>query len=152
MLKRTFRSGLLLLSMLVFILAAFYGKQQYRTIQNPSQPASSKSQSTLGQPDFQHQERKSPLHTAIPQKVYEVLDYVKKYDRAPKGYEGGREFKNRERQLDEKTKAGIRIRYREWDVNPKQQGRNRGRERLVTGDDERAWYTNDHYTSFREVK
>jgi guanyl-specific ribonuclease Sa len=45
-----------------------------------------------------------------------------------------------------------RIEYREWDVRPKAEGRNRGAERLVTGSDGRAWYSADHYRSFLEVK
>lgn len=45
-----------------------------------------------------------------------------------------------------------RIEYREWDVRAKAEGRNRGAERLVTGNDGRVWYTADHYRTFTEVK
>lgn len=88
----------------------------------------------------------------IPAKVYRILNYVRSYHTAPEGYEGGREFKNREHRLQERKPGGRKIRYQEWDVNPKVEGRNRGPERLVTGDDESAWYTNDHYNTFQEVK
>ena len=88
----------------------------------------------------------------IPPKVFEVLDYIRKNNRAPEGYVGGRRFGNFEKLLPEKTKGGKPIQYREWDVNPRQEGRNRGSERLVTGSDDRAWYTRDHYNSFVEVK
>ncbi len=88
----------------------------------------------------------------IPSKVFEVLAYIRRNNRAPEGYVGGRKFGNFEKLLPQKTKAGKAIQYREWDVNPKQEGRNRGSERLVTGSDERAWFTRDHYNSFVEVK
>jgi guanyl-specific ribonuclease Sa len=45
-----------------------------------------------------------------------------------------------------------RIEYREWDVRPRAEGRNRGAERLITDRVGRAWYTADHYRSFIEVK
>ncbi|WP_373512859.1 ribonuclease domain-containing protein [Persicitalea sp.] len=88
----------------------------------------------------------------IPPKVFEVLAYIRKNNRAPQGYVGGRKFGNFEKLLPQKTKAGKPIEYREWDVNPRQEGQNRSSERLVTGSDERAWYTRDHYNSFVEVK
>ncbi|MFB9292215.1 ribonuclease domain-containing protein [Persicitalea jodogahamensis] len=88
----------------------------------------------------------------IPPKVFEVLDYIRKNNRAPEGYVGGRRFGNFEKLLPQKTPAGKPIQYREWDVNPRQEGQNRGSERLVTGSDERAWFTRDHYNSFVEVK
>ncbi|MBU1823188.1 MAG: ribonuclease, partial [Bacteroidetes bacterium] len=88
---------------------------------------------------------------AIPAKVYVVLTHIRKYDRAPEGYVGGRKFGNYEKHLPQTTGDGRRIQYREWDVNPKKEGKNRGAERLVTGSDGRAWYTRDHYNSFTEV-
>ncbi len=80
----------------------------------------------------------------IPQKVYEVLAYIRENDKAPSGYVGGRTFYNREGLLPKNTK------YREWDVNPKIKGKNRGAERLVTSD-QKAYYTSDHYNSFTEI-
>ena len=62
----------------------------------------------------------------IPQRVYDVLKYVKQNGTAPDGYVGGRKFGNYEKQLPQKDENGRRINYQEWDVNPKQQGRNRG--------------------------
>ena len=84
----------------------------------------------------------------VPPKVSRVLLYIRTHDKAPPGYVGGREFKNRERRLEKFTRSGKPIRYREWDVNPKRAGKNRGPERLVTGDDRSAWYTPDHYNTF----
>lgn len=88
----------------------------------------------------------------IPQKVYEVLKYIKENGSAPEGYVGGRKFGNYEKQLPQKDDNGRRINYQEWDVNPKKQGRNRGAERLVTGSDGRAYYTKNHYKSFINVE
>jgi len=88
----------------------------------------------------------------IPQRVYEVLKYVKQNGTAPDGYVGGRKFGNYEKQLPQKDENGRRINYQEWDVNPKQQGRNRGAERLVTGSNDKAYYTKNHYKSFVNVE
>ncbi|MBL7818439.1 MAG: hypothetical protein JNL70_25735 [Saprospiraceae bacterium] len=88
----------------------------------------------------------------IPAKVYRVLQYVREHGQPMEGYVGGRTFQNRERQLVVKDGSGRKIKYQEWDVNPKRNGVNRGAERLVTGSDNRAWYTKDHYQTFVEVK
>jgi guanyl-specific ribonuclease Sa len=78
-----------------------------------------------------------------PLKAHEILQAVQKRHGNPlPGYVGGRIFQNRERRLP----FG---RYREYDVNPRIPGRNRGPERVVieqrTG---KAYYTGDHYVTF----
>ncbi len=88
----------------------------------------------------------------IPQKARDVLAYVRSNNRAMDGYVGGRQFKNLERNLEQRDANGQKIAYQEWDVNPKIEGQNRGAERLITGSDGRAWFTSDHYRSFVEVK
>ncbi len=88
----------------------------------------------------------------IPQKVYDILKYVRENGNAPSGYVGGRKFGNYENLLPKKEAGGRRINYQEWDVNPKQQGRNRGAERLITGSDNRAYFTKNHYKSFVEIE
>jgi ribonuclease T1 len=88
----------------------------------------------------------------IPPKVYKLLKHVRENGEAPEGYVGGRIFQNRERHLPSKDSNGQKIKYQEWDVNPKKRGKNRGTERLVTGSDGMAWYTNDHYQTFTAVK
>ncbi|QKZ11681.1 ribonuclease domain-containing protein [Spirosoma sp. KUDC1026] len=88
----------------------------------------------------------------IPDKVIRVLNYVRKNGRAPDNYVGGRVFGNFENHLPRNDLSGEKIRYREWDVNPKVRGKNRGAERLVTGSDNRAYYTADHYNTFTEIK
>jgi ribonuclease T1 len=88
----------------------------------------------------------------IPQKVYEILKYIKSNGKAMDGYVGGRVFQNREKQLPMNDNGGNKINYQEWDVNPKVNGKNRGAERMVTGSDGRSWYTTDHYRTFTEIK
>jgi ribonuclease T1 len=90
--------------------------------------------------------------TGIPAKVYLVLKYIRENKRAMEGYVGGRVFTNREKIVPLQDENGNSIQYQEWDVNPKVQGQNRGTERIVTGSDGRAWYTNDHYQTFTQIK
>lgn len=99
-----------------------------------------------------------PKHVAvrdIPKAALETLAFVRSHGQAPPGHVGGRRFGNYggggERKLPERDVRGNRVEYQEWDIYPKQPGRNRGAERLVTGTDGRAWYTADHYCSFTEM-
>ncbi len=110
------------------------------------------------------QENKLPENTAtknqggdnsnseIPQKVYDVLKYIRANHHAMDGYVGARVFTNREKIVPQVDDQGNPIEYQEWDVNPKVEGQNRGTERILTGSDGHAWYTNDHYQSFKEIK
>jgi dienelactone hydrolase len=88
----------------------------------------------------------------IPEKALKVLAYVDKHGEAIDGYEGGRTFGNFERRLPITDDKGRRIKYREWDVNPLRPGVNRGAERLVTGSDGGAYYTDDHYATFKRIR
>jgi ribonuclease T1 len=79
----------------------------------------------------------------VPEKAREVLAEIQKRNGEPlPGYVGGRVFGNREGRLP-------RGEYREYDVNPKRPGKNRGTERIVieqrTG---KAYYSRDHYDTF----
>ena len=89
------------------------------------------------------------------QKVLAVLDVVDRTGQVPAGYRGGGQFMNDGRDggqvLPRTDTRGSPIAYREWDVNP-YTGANRGTERLVTGSDGSAWYTNDHYNSFVRIR
>ncbi len=87
----------------------------------------------------------------IPTYVMEVLEQVESTGRTFKGYVGGRTFQNREKRLPKKEANGKKIKYKEWDVHKKVKGKNRGAERLVTGSDGRAYYTDDHYGSFIQI-
>jgi ribonuclease T1 len=88
----------------------------------------------------------------VPAYAQEVLTYVRAHNRAPEGYVGGRTFENREQNLPQKDKSNQKIKYREWDVHPKVSGQNRGAERLITGSDDSAWYTENHYRSFIKIE
>jgi ribonuclease T1 len=87
-----------------------------------------------------------------PDYVWETLEYIEKHDKAPQDFVGGREFQNREKRLPKEDARQQTIRYREWDVHPKVSGQNRGPERLITGSDQSAWYTRDHYSHFAKLK
>jgi ribonuclease T1 len=89
---------------------------------------------------------------SIPTAAYEVLTYVQKHQKAPKGYVGGRKFGNFEKKLPQVDRKGRKMNYKEWDIYPKVKGKNRGAQRLVTSQDQRAWYTGDHYETFTEMK
>lgn len=79
---------------------------------------------------------------AVPQKALDVYNYVILHGRAPKGIVGGTVWHNREKHLP-------RGHYREFDVNPKKKGVNRGPERIVIDSDtNKGWYTADHYRTF----
>ena len=88
----------------------------------------------------------------VPEKAMKVLAYVDKNGEAMEGYEGGRNFGNFEKRLPQNDEKGRRIKYREWDVNPLRPGVNRGAERLVTGSDGSAHYTDDHYNTFKKIR
>lgn len=94
-------------------------------------------------PSLSPSEEAVPETQAVPQKVYDVLAAIQERRGQPlPGYVGGRVFENRERRLP-------KGRYREYDVNPKIPGRNRGAERLVIdGRTGKAYYTQDHYRTF----
>jgi dienelactone hydrolase len=95
---------------------------------------------------------KPRVQADIPEKALAVLKHIDQNGEAPAGYEGGRRFGNFERLLPNTDRAGRRINYREWDVNPLRPGVNRGAERLVTGSDGSAYYTDDHYRSFKKIR
>jgi RHS repeat-associated protein len=84
---------------------------------------------------------------AIPAKALRTLDTARKTGSAPPGQTGGRMFKNHEGRLPSNG------RYREYDVDPTPAaGGRRNAERIVVDEvSGRAWYTNDHYKTFREI-
>jgi ribonuclease T1 len=92
------------------------------------------------------------LPEGVPAKVGVVLEYVDEHHEAMENFEGGRNFGNFERLLPQKDKQGKPIKYQEWDVNPKKRGVNRGVQRLITGSDKSAYYTDDHYKSFKKIR
>jgi dienelactone hydrolase/guanyl-specific ribonuclease Sa len=94
----------------------------------------------------------APRPAGVSEKVLAVLKYVDEHGEAMPTYEGGRAFMNAERLLPATDAQGRRIKYREWDVNPHRQGVNRGVERLITGSDGSAYFTDDHYRSYKKIR
>jgi ribonuclease T1 len=88
----------------------------------------------------------------VPAYALETLEYILEHDEAPDGYVGGRTFQNREGILPKSNSSGKKYQYREWDVHPKVEGQNRGAERLVTSNEQDAYFTSDHYRSFKKIK
>lgn len=78
----------------------------------------------------------------VPQKVYRIAGYIERNGRPMDGYIGGRRFQNRERLLP------VQDSYKEYDVNPKIRGKNRGPERLILSARGSRYYTADHYRHF----
>jgi guanyl-specific ribonuclease Sa len=68
------------------------------------------------------------------------------------GTKGGGSFENREGLLPTTDASGRPITYQEWDANPKVPGQGRDAQRIVTGSDGSAWYTDGHYGSFRRIR
>lgn len=95
---------------------------------------------------------KSGSTTIIPDKAKDIAKQVKSNNGAPpKGYKGGRMYKNIS--LEEGAqKLPEGVNYREYDINPYVKGQNRGKERIVIGDDNSVWYTNDHYYTFTQIE
>jgi len=87
----------------------------------------------------------------VPQKALDVADDVlSKNGVPPQGYKGGRVFRNDACAGGQQLPNGVN--YKEYDVNPFVNGQNRGTERIVIGDNGSVWYTNDHYTTFTQIK
>lgn len=127
------------------ILGLFVGKQIFET-----SPSATNTKSSVAPSRGIGHEKTTTVQ--IPQKVYDVLKYIKANNHPMPGYVGGTVFSNREKILPEEDSVRNPVQYQEWDVNPKIPGQNRGTERIVTGSDGRSWYTNDHYQTFTEIK
>ena len=106
-------------------------------------PATSDESSTTAN----NSEATTPLNTN--DKIAKVVAYIFANDAPMPGYEGGSVFENREKLLPETDASGKAITYQVWDVNP---STNRGVERIVTGSDDRVWFTPNKFKSFSEVK
>ena len=84
-----------------------------------------------------------------PKHVRRMIEHVKRAPnhQPPKGFKGGRVFRNREGTLPRgKT-------YYEYDVHPIRPGASRGAERLVVDQQKRNfYYTTDHYRTFTQIR
>lgn len=76
----------------------------------------------------------------VAEKILGTPDYS-----PPDGYCGGRRFMNYGKKL---PREGT---YYEYDINPFQQGVNRGAERIVIDDDLNVWFTGNHYATFTQI-
>lgn len=96
-----------------------------------------------GQVDISHL-----LIGQAPKHVRKMINYLKsiRHFSPPKGYKGGRVFRNREGKLPKEKK------YREYDVHPLTVNQSRGMERLVIDEQKTVfYYTKDHYNTFVKV-
>ena len=95
------------------------------------------------------------LEGGTPANARSTLEYVRENGTAPQGYKGGGTFANDGRGggqvLPTEDASGNPVTHKEWDVNPYQQGVDRGGQRLVTGSDGSAYYTDNHYKTFTQV-
>ncbi|WP_156300580.1 ribonuclease domain-containing protein [Streptobacillus canis] len=81
----------------------------------------------------------------IPEEVYEVIKKIEKNKfNPPKGVRGNRKWLNRD------SKLPIEYEYREFDIHPKINDRNKIR--IVFGSDGSIYYTVDHYETFIKLK
>jgi RHS repeat-associated protein len=94
----------------------------------------------------------------VPRSARNVLNYANnKNGAAQPGYKGGRVFENKEGILPKTNQVGQPITYREYDVNPKptqeekDNGQDRGTERVVIDNYGNGYYTNDHYETFTPI-
>jgi large repetitive protein len=91
-----------------------------------------------------------------PENAWNTFERVQSKGSPLPGYKGGSAFANDGRAggqiLPSTTTEGGTVTYREWDVNPYIKGVDRGPERIVTGSDGSAYYTNDHYNSFTQFR
>jgi guanyl-specific ribonuclease Sa len=89
-----------------------------------------------------------------PEDAWNTLTRIEEKGSPFPGYKGGSGFANDGSQgsqiLPGETSGGDPITYREWDVNPNVEGVDRGGERIVTGSDGSAYYTNDQYKWFTQ--
>jgi ribonuclease T1 len=155
MLKNFFRA-LLVAWLLPLAVVADLGCNDSASGPHPAAPADRTAGPEVSQTDarlaLQDPDQESPLPARVPAKVGRVLQYIDEHDSAPDGHEGGRSFGNYEGLLAKKDARGRIIRYREWDVNRKVPGKNRGPQRLVTGSDGSAYYSGDHYKTFIKIR
>lgn len=71
---------------------------------------------------------------------------------AAPGTRGGDPWYNLEKKLPVYDKNGKKLHYQEWDINPKKKRRHRDAERIITSDQGDAWYTLDHYRTYKRIR
>lgn len=92
-----------------------------------------------------------PKDVEVPEKARGIVDEIQSNGgKPPKGHKGGRIFSNDGRSGAEVLPKDTT--YREYDVNPLNEGQRRDGERVVVGENGTAWYTSDHYKTFVRIK
>ncbi len=76
-----------------------------------------------------------------------TLERISRGERLSRFAHDGTVFNNRERRLPNQP-SGY---YHEW-VHPTPNERGPGPQRIITGESNDAWYTHDHYGSFRKIR
>ena len=112
----------------------------------------SNSNSDFGKNQIKSNKNEKTGEIEVPAKVFKILNYINEHQSPPNGYVGGRIFKNLEGLLPTTSEQNKKIIYKEWDVNPKVKGINRGPQRLVTNNFGDAYYSDDHYKSFKKIQ
>lgn len=74
------------------------------------------------------------------------------YNGQTPGTKAGKKYKNEPQKLPMKDKNGNPLSYREFDINDKVPGQDRGSERFVVDNNGKVYYTPDHYDNFIEIK
>ncbi len=99
---------------------------------------------------------KGSIGRRVPDKAHEILQHIDEKGSPPYRHKGGRTYENDpppgKPVLPKTDSDGNPITYREWDVEPDVKGTDRTRERIVTGSDGSAYYTDDHYDSFTRIR
>lgn len=101
---------------------------------------------------------KKATEIRVPQEARRVLAEIRKRRGAPpKDYAGQAKYKNEARPFTERLPTHDvtgPITYKEYDVLPKSKikGVDRGKHRIVIGSNGRAYYTPNHYATFKEIK
>lgn len=149
-LKELLRNGLFLVSFLIF--SQIIGCKSSNENENSRLKSDLKTSNKLSKKNKSQDIGAKISSNLIPEKAYEIRDYVRINGKPKLGYVGGRKFKNLEKRLPIFANNHLKIRYQEWDVNKKIQGKNRGTERLITASDGSDYYTYDHYKSFQKLK
>lgn len=142
--------GLALLLGIIFFFYKDFGFEQ--KVSWPGAPDVPKTDTGINQKEASEPTYKTNSSSSVPDHVITVLKYIQKFQKPPDQYVGGRIFQNRENKLKRYDDKGYKIIYKEWDVHPKIKGVNRGAERLITGSDQSAYYTKDHYNSFIQIR
>ncbi|MGK8485981.1 ribonuclease domain-containing protein [Nocardia asiatica] len=146
--------GAVALVLIAAVLSLYDGGSS--TTSAPASPATTVAASTATAPRGGDSASPVTQVVGVPERAYATLREIDAgrwpgSANAP-GTKGGERWMNRGGDLPAEDGSGKPITYQEWDVNPKQPGRSRDAERIVTGSDGSAWYTGDHYKTFTRMR